>query len=283
MPFFKPLPSILTLLGALSVASLLVPSAQAQNKGDDSLLEMHQAFRKNDRTRLSALLPQVQGHTLEPLAAYWELRVRLDTAPEAEIERFLAKYAGSYYEDRLRNDWLLQAGRRRDWTTVANEHPKYRMGDDRELRCYALAADAILRKTDVATKDAAGELRRAVEFWTGMCQIDFSLDAEVERLMSLDPDVGEAVLVTSLEVISNAIRHGKATTMTLAITLASVDLIRIVGTNNGAAVATPSPGLGMSMFDELTAYWSLESDDHTTFTGYIAARQPASSETTPTT
>ena len=141
----------------------------------------------------------------------------------------------------------------------------------------------VLRKTDVATKDAAGELRRAVEFWTGMCRIDFILDAEVERLMSVDPDVGEAVLVTSLEVISNAIRHGKATTLSLAITLASVDLIRIVGINNGAAVAEHTPGMGMSMFDELTAYWSLECDGHTTFTGYIAARQPASTETTPTT
>jgi soluble lytic murein transglycosylase len=152
MPFFKPLPSILTLLGALSVASLLVPSAQAQNKGDDSLLEMHQAFRKNDRTRLSALLPQVQGHTLEPLAAYWELRVRLDTAPEAEIERFLAKYAGSYYEDRLRNDWLLQLGKRRDWPAVAAQHRSYRMKDDKEVSCYALAADAILSKLDVAAE-----------------------------------------------------------------------------------------------------------------------------------
>ena len=81
MPFFKPLPSILTLLGAFAAASLFAPIAQAQNKGDEAMLDMHQAFRKNERTRLTALLPQVQGHTLEPLAAYWELRVRLDTAP----------------------------------------------------------------------------------------------------------------------------------------------------------------------------------------------------------
>jgi soluble lytic murein transglycosylase len=152
MPFFKQLPSILTLVGALSTVSLLMPTAQAQNRGDDTLLEMHQAFRKNDRPRLSALLPQVQGHTLEPLAAYWELRVRLDTAPEAEIERFLSKYAGSYYEDRLRNDWLLQLGKRRDWPTLAAQHRSYRMRDDREASCYALTADAILSKMDVAAE-----------------------------------------------------------------------------------------------------------------------------------
>ena len=154
MPSFQQLPSILTLLGVLSFSLLPVACAQTPNqplkRGDDMVLEMQQAWRKTDKTRLSALLPQVQGHPLEPLAAYWELKVRLDTASESEIQAFLNRYAGSYYEDRLRNDWLLQAGRRRDWTTIANEHPKYRMGDDRELRCYALAADAILRKTDVA-------------------------------------------------------------------------------------------------------------------------------------
>ena len=152
MPFFKQLPSILTLVGALSVASLATPSAQAQNRGDDTFLDMHQAFRKNDRTRLTALLPQLQGHTLEPLAAYWELRVRLDTASETEILAFLSKYAGSYYEDRLRNDWLLQLGKRRDWPTLAAQHRSYRMKDDREVSCYALAADAILSKMDVAAE-----------------------------------------------------------------------------------------------------------------------------------
>ena len=152
MPFFKPLPSILTLLGVLSFNSLFVPAAQAQNRGDDSFMEMHQAFRKNDRTRLTALLPQVQGHILEPLAAYWELRVRLDTANETEILTFLSKYAGSYYEDRLRNDWLLQLGKRRDWPKLAAQHRSYRMKDDKEVSCYALAADAILSKVDVAAE-----------------------------------------------------------------------------------------------------------------------------------
>ena len=150
MPSFKRLPSILTLLGVLSLSSLCGCASFAQTRGDETILEMHQAFRKADRSRLAALLPQVQGHTLEPLAAYWELRHRLDTASEGEIQNFLTRYAGSYYEDRLRNDWLVQLGRKRDWSTIAVEFPKYRMQDDREVRCYALAAEAVLSKKDVA-------------------------------------------------------------------------------------------------------------------------------------
>jgi soluble lytic murein transglycosylase len=148
---FQRLPAILTLLGVLSLSLTLPACAQVPSRrGDDTVLEMHQAWRKMDRARLSALLPQVQGHTLEPLAAYWELRSRLDTASESEIQTFLSRYAGTYYEDRLRTDWLQQLGRRRDWSTLAVEFPKYRMQDDREVRCYALAADAVLSKRDVA-------------------------------------------------------------------------------------------------------------------------------------
>jgi soluble lytic murein transglycosylase len=152
MPSFKRLPAILTLLGVLSFSALLPACAQTPKRGDDALLEMHQAWRKMDRSRLSNLLPQVQGHTLEPLAAYWEMRARLDTASESEVLAFLTRYAGTYYEDRLRNDWLLLLGRRRDWSTLAVEFPRYRMQDDREVRCYALAADAVLSKKDVTTE-----------------------------------------------------------------------------------------------------------------------------------
>ena len=147
---FKQLTQILTLVGVLAVTGLACFPAQAQNKGDDTLLEMAQAFRKNDKARLSALLPQARGHALEPLAAYWEMRTRLDTASPTEIRNFLSTYAGSYYEDRLRNDWLLQLGRRRDWATFTAEYPQYRMRDDREVRCYALVTEAINSKANVA-------------------------------------------------------------------------------------------------------------------------------------
>jgi soluble lytic murein transglycosylase len=150
MHLFKQLTQILTLVGAMAVTGLTCFPAQAQNKGDEALLEMAQAFRKNDKARLSALLPQVRGHVLEPLAAYWELRPRLDTASASEIRNFMTTYAGTYYEDRLRTDWLLQLGKRRDWATFTAEYPNYRMRDDREVRCYALVTEAINSKANVA-------------------------------------------------------------------------------------------------------------------------------------
>lgn len=134
---------ILTPLLAAASLAAAAPAAWAQGAGDDTLLQMRDAFRKGERKKLSQLLPQAQGHTLEPWAAYWELRARLDEAQPQELQDFFTRYAGSYQEDRLRNDWLLLLGQRRDWARFAEVHPQYRMGDDREVRCYALYVDLL--------------------------------------------------------------------------------------------------------------------------------------------
>jgi soluble lytic murein transglycosylase len=171
---------ILTLVCAVAMTGLWSPYAHAQvqgpNKGDDVILEMSQAFKKGDKTRLSALLPQTRGHVLEPLAAYWDLRVRLDTAPESEIRSFLKSYSGSYYEDRLRTDWLLQLGKRRDWANFTAEYPRYRMRDDREVRCYALATEAMNSKADVAEE--------AKRLWYALREADDGCTYVAEHLHS---------------------------------------------------------------------------------------------------
>ena len=104
-------------------------------KADVVIQDMATAFKRNDKKRLTALLPQAKGHPLEAWAAYWELKARLDEASSQEIRAFFTKFEGSYQEDRLRNDWLLLLGSRRDRTTLESEYPHYRMRDDRELRC----------------------------------------------------------------------------------------------------------------------------------------------------
>jgi soluble lytic murein transglycosylase len=150
------LTQILTSLGAsVLIFSFMNPAlgqTNAPNKADEVILEMSQAFKKNDKAQLSRLLPKARGHTLEPWAAYWDLRVRLDQASDSEIQQFLTQYAGTYAEDRLRNDWLLQLGRQREWTTFTQEYPRFRMNDDREVRCYALSTDAFLSKPETAAE-----------------------------------------------------------------------------------------------------------------------------------
>ena len=134
---------------ALSLTLTAAPTVHAQSTAtssapsDDVILEMNQAFKKGNSKRLSALLPQARGHALEAWAAYWELRARLDSAAPDEVKNFFTRFAGSYQEDRLRNDWLLLLGQRRYWSDFAAAYSLFRMNDDREVRCYALALEPL--------------------------------------------------------------------------------------------------------------------------------------------
>ncbi|MBU6503507.1 MAG: lytic transglycosylase domain-containing protein, partial [Burkholderiales bacterium] len=128
-----------------------VPPAQAQAGSDDVILEMNQAFKAGNTAALTALLPMAQGNPLEPWAAYWELKARLETASPQEVQDFFTRYAGTYQEDRLRNDWLLLLGQRRDWDAFSANYAKFRMRDDPEVRCYALLIEQMTSATPPPT------------------------------------------------------------------------------------------------------------------------------------
>src|SRR5437868_1794971 len=149
--------STLALSLLLAAAAMLQP-ARAQSGSDDILLQMKQAAQRGDKARLAALLPQARGHALEPWAAYWELKSRLGEASAQEVQDFLARYPGTYQEDRMRNDWLLLAGQRRDWDSFSALHPAFRMNDDAQVRCYAILVETL--RSGSVTQAQADEVRR---------------------------------------------------------------------------------------------------------------------------
>jgi soluble lytic murein transglycosylase len=138
-----------TLLIALTFAfALLAPTlakAQTQTQtqiGDEVIVAARDALRRKDRPRLAELRNTTVNarHPLAGWVAYWELGNRLSEAQVDEVEAFYTRWSGSYVEDRLRNDWLLELGRRRDWPAFARDMPRFRMNDDREVTCYSLLA-----------------------------------------------------------------------------------------------------------------------------------------------
>ena len=151
---FSAILTSLALCGTLVLATTTPTCAQSHEPvaADATLLEMEQAYKHRDSKRLSALLPQARGHLLEPWAAYWELSVRLDTASTLDIQDFLNRYKGSYQEDRLRNEWLLLLGRKRDWQAFNREYALFRMNDDKSVRCYALLAEHLSAGTDTTAQ-----------------------------------------------------------------------------------------------------------------------------------
>ncbi|NDC60640.1 MAG: lytic transglycosylase domain-containing protein [Betaproteobacteria bacterium] len=167
------------LSGACLLAqAVTLPAAVNLDKADLVLREMAHAFAQNDRKKLSQLLPQASGHVLEPWAAYWELRVRLGDASDSEVKTFLERYAGTYQEDRLRNDWLLVLGQRQEWSQFEREFALYRMHDDKEVECYASWLD-ISQKKFIGTAAQEDFIRKT---WLAQRQSEDGCTFGVEQL-----------------------------------------------------------------------------------------------------
>ena len=171
-----PKSTLLSIL-VLAAVALSLPARAQGNQNDDVLLQMKQASQRSDRARLAALLPQARGHILEPWAAYWELKARLQEASPQEVQDFLTRYAGTYQEDRLRNDWLLLLGQRRDWDGFATMHDGYRMRDDAQVRCYAVLVDMLRNGNPTAAQ--ADEVRRT---WFAQRESDDGCMTAADRL-----------------------------------------------------------------------------------------------------
>jgi len=137
MSIARPLLACLSALLACAVAN---STPAARTAGDDeAVVQAREALRKKDRARFQQLRRQVGGdHPLAMWPDYWDLSGRLAELQQADLDAFYARWRGSYVEDRLRNDWLLELGRRRDWSNFRAEVPHFRMNDDREVSCYAM-------------------------------------------------------------------------------------------------------------------------------------------------
>ncbi|MEM9303557.1 MAG: transglycosylase SLT domain-containing protein [Pseudomonadota bacterium] len=87
---------------------------------------------------LTAAGVALKDYPLYPYLVYEDLRRRLDTANADEVERFLVLFADLPLAAQLRDRWLRQLGRQRDWTTFRQFHDASVRGTT--LRCYAITA-----------------------------------------------------------------------------------------------------------------------------------------------
>jgi len=151
------------LLAAVALAGG-VPVAQAGGGDDGTVFEAREAWGVRDRVRLAAARDALLAarHPLAPWADYWTVQNRLVEASVSEVDDFLARWPQAYVADRLRNDWLLVLGHRKDWSTFLRIQPSFRMNDDREVICYGVLA----RQQTNAVPEGPGDLReQARQAW----------------------------------------------------------------------------------------------------------------------
>jgi soluble lytic murein transglycosylase len=187
---------ILALLAA-SAASFVFHAPSFAQPGDDVIVEMSAAFKREDKAALARLLPRAQGHALESWAAYWELKARLEDAPAGDVQAFFSKYRGTYAEDRLRAEWLVLLAKKRDFASFEADFEPYRMRDDNEVMCVAewlqgrksggINADALksrwyaIRDADDTCTHAAGRAFEANQLSAADVWREARLSAEASR------------------------------------------------------------------------------------------------------
>jgi soluble lytic murein transglycosylase len=145
----------------------------------DPVVMARVAFERRDRAALVSLRHRLAaaGHPLAMWPDYWELRLRLRDAKQAELDAFYARWPGTLVEERLRREWILERGKHRDMSVLATEVPRLRFfddrADDREVECFAL----LLRHQG---GEAVAE--RARELWFAQREADHGCAQLVDRL-----------------------------------------------------------------------------------------------------
>ena len=143
---------------------------------------------------------------------------------------------------------------------------------DQAIEVVTSALEVVMTEPEDSA-DAVGAIRQLVDFWAGMCSVTLELDPAVGESALADDDFSRALQIVSLEMISNAIRHGHATEIALTIVRSSPETVTVTATNNGTRVADGyHAGLGLALFDELAVAWSLKNGERVAATAVLAAR-----------
>ena len=114
---------------------------------DRMFIDLREAARKNDVFRAQQLSSNLGDYPFDDYVAYFRIKPQLfdssggprgDYGADAQVVAFLNQYQGTALADRMRNDWLLVLGKRKDWARFDLEYAKFVLDDDTQVKCYSL-------------------------------------------------------------------------------------------------------------------------------------------------
>ncbi|MDN4037930.1 lytic transglycosylase domain-containing protein [Massilia sp. YIM B02443] len=121
----------------------LPPAPNDARADDDNFMLLREASRQNDGARANAIASRLApNYLLAPYVDYYRLKPRLREAIQDEVLQVLRRHEGTAVADRLRNDWLVELGKRGEWNTFLREVGSLGQSGDLQVRCYALLARA---------------------------------------------------------------------------------------------------------------------------------------------
>jgi signal transduction histidine kinase len=125
-----------------------------------------------------------------------------------------------------------------------------------DLRRAEAAVDANLND-EIDLPSGLSELQ---EVWRGICEISIEISERAKRALARGHDSSFCVNEIVKEAVSNAVRHGDATSASVSIDRVTDDLLNVTVINNGSAprVKEQQQGIGSDMLDEICLSWSLD-------------------------
>ena len=114
---------------------------------DRMFIDLREAAKKNDVFRTQQLSSNLTNYPFDDYVAYFRIKPQLfdstggprgDYSADAQVVAFLNQYQGTALADRMRNDWLLVLGKRKDWARFDAEYAKFVLDDDTQVKCYSL-------------------------------------------------------------------------------------------------------------------------------------------------
>jgi soluble lytic murein transglycosylase len=114
---------------------------------DRMFIDLREAAKKNDVFRTQQLSSNLANYPFDDYVAYFRIKPQLfdsaggarsDYSADSQVIAFLNQYQGTALADRMRNDWLLVLGKRKDWSRFDIEYAKFVLDDDTQVKCYSL-------------------------------------------------------------------------------------------------------------------------------------------------
>ena len=128
--------------------ALFLVSTLALADQDADYLAAREAYRVGNAAKLDKIAAQLEQSPLEPYLAYYQLRMRLESADDSTVLAFLSRANDMPLIDRMRAEWLRVLGKNRRWVAYAEQYPLL-LNKDTGLACYALQARQYLQNVSL--------------------------------------------------------------------------------------------------------------------------------------
>jgi len=135
----------------------LLASASAALAGDPYekeralFLSAYKALNEHRFSEYDRLARQLKDYPLYPYLEFWEMRGNLQHVSNEDIAAFITRYQGDSISARMRQSWLYQLARQRDWKKFLDV---YRGNQPVTLQCYKLQAQISTGQTEGLVDDA---------------------------------------------------------------------------------------------------------------------------------